>query len=314
MSETKARVFISCGQATDAERKIAADVKRWFQRRGFQPYVAIQAQTLADVNSGIIDELKRADFYVFIDFRRELLVTGGAKRKTYRGSLFTNQELAIAFLLGFEHVVFLQQLGVERNGLLNYMGSNAEIFSRSDDVLPLIKKLVTARDWKRSYTRHLLLGNDAFWGGPFTYGDQTGQRNVRTFYVKIYNQRAELGALSSVARLEHIVRPDGAIDRKIDRSPLKATGSAQSYTQVIWPQSVATWDCLSVSIEEPPNIYLNSSLDVVPRKPIISEIGEHLLAYEVFAENFPVLKFGVKLIVSDNPHKTSATLVNVNKH
>jgi hypothetical protein len=65
------RVFISCGQATPTERRAAAGIEAWFRERGFEAYVAIQAQTLADVNSGIIEQLKRSDFYVFVDFRRE---------------------------------------------------------------------------------------------------------------------------------------------------------------------------------------------------------------------------------------------------
>jgi len=44
-----ARVFISCGQATSAERKAAAAVKQWFHKRGFDVYVAIQAQSQVSV-------------------------------------------------------------------------------------------------------------------------------------------------------------------------------------------------------------------------------------------------------------------------
>src|SRR5689334_10627574 len=98
------RVFISCGQANNSERHVAGNVRQWFESKGFTPYVAINTQSLADVNSGIIDELKRADFYVFIDFRRDELANRPANDfGVFRGSLFTNQELAIAYFLQFEH-------------------------------------------------------------------------------------------------------------------------------------------------------------------------------------------------------------------
>jgi hypothetical protein len=302
------RVFISCGQRTPAEREAAKATKRWFKRRGFEPYVAIQAQTLADVNSGIIDQLRRADFFVFVDFRRERIVRSHKRKPgphSYRGSLFTNQELAIAYFLQFDTVIFLQQQGVALDGLMQYMGSNAERFSRPEHVVPIVKRL--ARLWSPSYSRHLALGNTRL-SETLMYGDHTGQRLVRTFYVDVHNHRHDVGALDAVARLQHIVHPDGTIHRDIDTSPLKVTGQP-GYKQVIWPQSHVAWDSLSVAMDQPSTVYLNSALDVIPRSPLISSPGKYRLAYEVFAQNFPVLKFTVNVSVSDNPEHSSATLV-----
>ena len=139
------RVFISCGQSTCEEREIASQVRDWFRNEGFDPYVAIQTQSIQDVNSGIIGELKAADYYVFIDFRREQLVV--KDREVWRGSLFTNQELAIAYLLGFEKVLFLQQEGIECEGLLKSTASNAKRFTNQFEVPELVKELVRERQW-----------------------------------------------------------------------------------------------------------------------------------------------------------------------
>lgn len=102
------------------KRLVAESVKQWFKRKNFLPYVAIHAQSLEDVD-GIIEELKRSDFYVFIvfiDFRRERLprsrLFGLCDSRRWRGSLFTHQELAIAKLLRFSKVIFLQQEGAKR--------------------------------------------------------------------------------------------------------------------------------------------------------------------------------------------------------
>ncbi len=306
-----ARVFISCGQVTAEERQVATIIKEWFARRGFEPYVAIQAQSLADINSGIIGELKQSDFYVFIDFHRERLVSAGGfinpfKRYPHRGSLFTNQELAVAFLLQFDNAIFLQQEGIEHEGLLRYMGSNAQRFATLQDVPALVEQLVVARHWDPSYTRHLSLGA-THWAGPLMYGDHTGQHSVRVFEVDVHNRRHELGALNAIARLRQIVSPDRSVNSAIDRSPLKTTGQP-GYTQVIWPQSHAAWDLFAVRMDAPPAIYLNSALDVAPRSPLISLPGEYVLTYEIFAENFPVLRFDVRLSVSNDPLTTSAIL------
>jgi hypothetical protein len=55
-----ARVFVSCGQATDEERRTAALVKQWFHDNGFEPHVAIQAQSLSDVNASSSASSRRA--------------------------------------------------------------------------------------------------------------------------------------------------------------------------------------------------------------------------------------------------------------
>jgi len=62
-------------------------------------------------------------------------------------------------------------------------------------------------------------------------------------------------------------------------------------------------------MEEPPKVFLNSALDLIPRTPIITATGEYVLTYEVFAVNFPVLRFEIKLSVSDDPTTTTAILL-----
>jgi len=302
------RVFISCGQATASERDVARRIESWFHERNFNPYVAIQVQSLADINSGIVDELKSSDFYIFIDCRRERLVpTEGLinplRAYPYRGSLFTNQELAIVFLLRFENVIFLRQEGVELNGLMRYMGSNATVFSDLEDVPRLVAEHALARNWQASFTRHLALG-ETRWSDHLMYRDQTGQRVVRVFYVDIHNHRDDIGAVNAIARLQRVM-PETELH--LDRSPLKTTGQP-GYSQVIWPLSHAAWDFLAVDIDQPGYVFLNSALDSVPRNPVISKPGHYTLSYEVFAENFPVLRFQVNLAVASNPDNTTASL------
>jgi hypothetical protein len=60
---------------------------------GFSPYVATQIQTILDLNGEIIRELKQADYYFLINFRREQITDS----TEFRGSLFAHQELAVAY-------------------------------------------------------------------------------------------------------------------------------------------------------------------------------------------------------------------------
>ncbi len=113
----KGKVFVSCGQHSQKERQVAREISDLLVARGFSVYLAIDVQTILEINTGIIGELKDSDFYLFVNFRRERI--GWAK---FRGSLFSNQELAIAYAFGFEKLLVINQRGVMSEGMLRYMG------------------------------------------------------------------------------------------------------------------------------------------------------------------------------------------------
>jgi hypothetical protein len=56
----------------------------------------------------------------------------------YRGSLFTNQELAIAYVLEFQEVQYLQQENVKLEGIGKYLLSNAIPFTSKMDVPSIV--------------------------------------------------------------------------------------------------------------------------------------------------------------------------------
>ncbi|MGD0575217.1 MAG: hypothetical protein ABSB61_07610 [Anaerolineales bacterium] len=301
------RVFISCGQATEEERQAAATLREYFRERGFQPYVAIQAQSIQDVNTAIVSELKLADFYVFVDFGREELP--GKHEGSRRGSLFAHQELAIAYLLGFEKVIFLQQKDVLLEGLLRYMASNASRFSSTTDVLPTVQCLVEERAWDPSYSRHLVVGGIHWSDGTIAFGSHTGERLVGRFlYLDILNMRTDLAAFNCIARLASISRPGVLPQISPDRSHLKVTGQP-GFVQTIWPSSGGAFDLLMVKSQGGGAVYLNNALDVIPKRPILADPGEYRLHYEVLAEAFPILELAVDLHATGIPDTTQASLV-----
>jgi len=76
-----AKVFISSGQRPD-ELPFARNVEEWLRQEGYESFLALAAQTLQDVDSGVIDALRFADYFLFIDFKREKVLPG----EQYRGS------------------------------------------------------------------------------------------------------------------------------------------------------------------------------------------------------------------------------------
>jgi hypothetical protein len=303
------KVFISCGQASAEERDTAAELSKWLREQGFLPYVAIQAQSIQDVNTAIISELKASDYYIFIDFPRELIQ--GDPDGAHRGSLFTHQEMAIAYILGFERVLFLRHKDVKLEGLLKYMASNAVIFSAPKEAIEQAKESIDQRGWMPSYTRHLIATNLNWTNGTILYiSHSTGEHLVGKFLsIDIQNHRSDLAAFDTVARLSSINDAKGNSIPVNDRSHLKVNGQPK-YEQTIWPGSHGAINLLLARAEQGGAICLNSSLDLAPKPPIVTQPGRYILRYEVLAKSFPVLTFSIQLDVTGDAQTTQAQLID----
>lgn len=299
------KVFISCGQNSEEERKIANEIKAWFEDppRGYSAYVVINVQRLEDINDAIVKELVSADYFIFIDFRREKI-----KWCKYRGSLFSHQELALAYYLGFENTILLIENGVLVEGFLQYIQSNPRVFKRRDQILNLIEEDVRVRNWSPMYSRHLTVEGIEKLPMTISYGDYTGSYNSATvFECRIRNNRNYTTAMYSSAVLRKI---NGLSSP--DTSYLKWAGlwEVVGYYQIIFPQSEGRLCLLQIDNNNPLHVFLQSARDVVPRVPIISgPVGRYRLSYEVFAVGFPMLEFEVDLDLTGNPATTNTILV-----
>jgi hypothetical protein len=89
----RSKVFISCGQRP-RERAVARSLSQLPRQRGFNVYLAINAQTILEINAEIMGELKNSDYYLFVNFRREQI---GRK---YRGSLVFTSGISDRLRLG----------------------------------------------------------------------------------------------------------------------------------------------------------------------------------------------------------------------
>ncbi|MCF7874216.1 MAG: hypothetical protein K9M00_05230 [Candidatus Omnitrophica bacterium] len=125
----KARVFISCGQKTEREKKIGQDIKDYLDSRGFNTYFAEKVHSSDALTENIFKFLEKSEYFIFVDFKRDTLPEGEIK-----GSLFVNQEIAIATFLGIEATGF-QEKGVKREGILDYHIYNALPFENSSDII-----------------------------------------------------------------------------------------------------------------------------------------------------------------------------------
>jgi hypothetical protein len=322
--QRKAKVFISCGQGNATENRIASELEVLFKGRDFNPYVAARVQRLGDLPRAIIDELVGSDYFVFVDFRREALWDVGLRIprfKGYRGSLYSHQELALAHYLEFgENVVALQQRRVCREGFLQHMQVNAQLFDRPHEVPALVGAQVDAKGWRSDFSRHLVpeIGNRP---GVSYWQDHSTPSAVRRYVwgVRVHNRRRDRAALNVTASMRGLALRSGDQSSAVglqDNTWLKWAGHSRTYSMVIPPRDYRSFDAFSVDPERPERIFLNSLFDrfspdpgagTYRRDPIIEEAGKYLLTYRVDAIAFPAMEFDVCLDVTGRWETTQAT-------
>ena len=300
------KIFISCGQVTSAERTLSKQVAISLTNKGFNPYVASEAQSIQDINTEIIGKLKKSDYYIYIDLKREC-IAGYFWCRKYRGSLFTNQELAIVYALGFERTIFLQQKGILLEGMARYILSNAKKFTNVNEVIPIVEDEIDKRKWDTKYSRHLSVQYIQAYP-KIPYGDHTQSMVQQIYHVGIRNCTKDIAAINVIAHLVAITEPNGNINVAIDKGDLKWARQI-GYTRNIPPGEIAPFDAFALDEQNPQNVYLHSSSDAHPRIPIINQSRSYILHYQIYSENFPLLEFKIRLLLAGQTQTTIAELI-----
>jgi hypothetical protein len=121
MRMQKTKIFISCGQKNGSiERSIAKQIEDKLINLGFDTYLALEQHTLRGLKENIFKHLVDSEYFLFVDFKREELNNSN----NFRGSLYANQELAIASFLEKEVIAF-QQKGIRHiDGMLSSLQLN----------------------------------------------------------------------------------------------------------------------------------------------------------------------------------------------
>lgn len=150
-SGSKARAFISCGQKGAREREFARAIQTLVRNKGFVPYLAFENHSSKALTEGIYAHLRTADYFLFVDFQRENLEGTGE----CRGSLFSNQELAIASFLEVNSLYFVERGIREREGVLGSIQGNPIIFESRDDLVSQVAHEIEAANWNPRDRREL---------------------------------------------------------------------------------------------------------------------------------------------------------------
>jgi hypothetical protein len=293
--QLRAKVFISCGQSRESEElAIAHGIRERLHALGYEPYIAAEEQTLQGVKENIFRHLESSEYFVFIDFKRERLVTNS--EPAWRGSLFSHQELALASYLDIPLVAF-QEKGVrQEDGLMRFLQGNSTPFSDRNLLPSVVADVIQQRGWDPHWKHRLVLERE---DGQFVDVTRLPEGQMaRFFHVRVRNLHPRKTALNCYVYLERARNVTVGRDVPVETIEYKWAG----YTlpnAVIGPGSERRFDAFWVFHETPTRLQFNVFADSTEFIPRISGPGDFELTYAVVSENFQPARMNFALHIGN---------------
>ena len=315
--KVRAKLFISCGQASGAEKAIAADIRQRMERLGFDPYVAVEVHTLKGLREEIFSKLEDMDYFIFIDFGREKLLPHDSWSKLIRpwiwerrGSLFSHQELAIASFLEIDALPF-HEVGVKPlDGMMSVFQANSICFGSRQELPRLVEERVRERIreglWSASHRRRLRLSP----GEPIRGVCRTEEGLADFFPIAVENLHHRRSAANTFAFIEKIV--DAQASECLFSTPVEIKwGGTVLPSVMISPGGVRLVDGIFVSHRDPRNAFFNAIWtdfsELIPRIP---RAGEFHLTYCINSTSFPPARATFRAIIGKSLDDVSLRLTD----
>jgi hypothetical protein len=292
--DVRAKVFISCGQREDGnERGIAERIAEKLHGMGFDPYIATQQQSLRGLRENIFDELETSEYFVFVDFERERLGDG----EEHRGSLFSNQELAVASYLDMPVIALREDTVKEMDGLAGALQLNAEPFSNRRLLPDVVANKVAELEWEPEWSQTLRLHRN-----PEQFSDalrMPENRHARFFHIDVANDHRRQAARNTYGFLRRCVDLATGESIAIPLVELKWAGYVRPNT-LIFPGETRKLDALWVFHDQPDGIKFNVFTDATNYIPQLPPAGDFRLTYCVASDNFPAVDRSFDLHVASD--------------
>jgi len=279
----RARVFISCGQRKESDEVvIAQQIGERLEKKGFEPYVAVQQSSLRGLKENIFQELSLSEYFLFVDFKREKI-----SDNTYRGSLFCHQELAIASYLDIPVLGFQEQGVSPDDGILRFLQANCTPFSDRHTLANVIADKIELAEWNPHWKNQLKMERDP---SQFAENPQVpGNRMARFFYITVKNLNIYKHARNCYAFLESAY--DLSAEEKIPVRLIEFKWSGYVLPNAtILPSSQRPLDAFFVFNDNPETPYFRVFSDSDHFIPRIKGPGDYLLTYMVISDNFSTVR------------------------
>jgi hypothetical protein len=309
-TQLKAKVFISCGQQKNThEVDVAHKIAERLVNLGYDPYIAVEEQTLKGVKENIFGQLESSEYFIFIDFKREQLITGDSGQ-IYRGSLFSHQELALASYLNIPIIAF-QENGVKQDdGLLRFLQSNSIPFTDRHLLPNVIADKIQELQWIPHWKNQLRLErNSSEFEDAMRLPEKAG---ARFFHIHVRNLHLRKTAVNCYAYLEKAYNLTTNSDIPVETIELKW----RAYTlpnAIIGPNSSRQFDAFWLFHHDPTRLQFNIFTDFSGAYPQISGAGNFELTYAAVSENFPVVR-GIFRLHIGNQLLNDVQFTQINDH
>lgn len=298
-TEIKARVFISCGQTRDSEEeRIANALKARLERAGFQnPYVAINEQTTSGFKENILSKLEVSEYFIFIDFKREALFSSDNiellkdhnGRNVHRGSLFSNQELAIAISQDKRIIAFQEDTVKERDGMYSVTQINPIRFSSRDRIIDMVMEKVAENRWDPNWRDEIEMSREDNDFSDVLYGGDPS-KPARFFHIRAINRNKYKTARNCVCYIKKVNhQPSGEVHTmQLVEIKWKIIKTADAH---IPPQEYRKIDAFFIIKNSYDKIYLGYNRNIIDYPQIdleyqLSIPGDYDVYYEIYSENF----------------------------
>lgn len=278
-------MFISCGQSTPSEKALGKACYAYFKKRTFSPYFTEEVQSFEALTNSIFNRLKNSEYAIVIDCRREKI-----GKNQFRGSVFVNQELAIAAFwpIPVENCRIFHEIGLKREGVANYLLAKPIPFKDKSDLLNKLRE--ETKDWKNDWTNELSL---RFLRVAPNYLDTLG--NYRDWYhLQVKNNHHSEYARDCVAFLLKVKDISSGKEDLTDNFELVWSGTGL-FSRHLLPKRTAEIDAFYIirghnviNFHHRPST--SSSYGI---KPLSA--GSYLLTYIVVSENFHEVQETFKL-------------------
>ena len=278
----KARVFISCGQRTDREKKIGFEVLNYFKERGFETYFAEKVHSPKALTEHIFTFLRESEYFVFIDFKRDKI-----SKDDFRGSLFVNQEIGISTFLEIPGLGFFEK-GIRREGIIKFQIYNAFPFEDGTEIISRLRK--ETGNWCPDSVNELFLSyNPVNISKNVSLNNHPERPLTDWWHIEVKNRNKTKHAFSCSAYLTKIENVDSGEKLEIPSIEL-IWSSLGDYTVNIMADSKRELDAFFIIQNENMIRFQSRALTTTARRFQLPSLGNgtYLLEYSIVSSNFQV--------------------------
>jgi len=282
----RARVFLSCGQNKNTDEvSIATTIAGRLRELGFDPYIAVQEQTLRGIKENIFGQLAKSEYFIFVDFKREQL--GDIVPAVHRGSLFSHQELALASYLEIP-ILAMQESSVKKDdGILTFLQANCIPFSDRHLLANVISDEVQKRRWDPYWRNELVMERD-----PVLFSDAhilSINKPGRFFHINVLNRHRDKTATNCYVSLEKAIKLEPMSEIHLNAAVLKWAGYVLP-NMYIPAGNARRFDAFWISPDSPTQLQFQAFSDATDFIPNVRGQGLYELQYLVVSDNFSAIR------------------------